>query len=95
MHAREGPPSNPPTVAAAMASSEALEILYDEARRDPLLTSAEVATLFRVSPKTVTRWARVGKLAAVRTMGGHRRYRLSDVQRSLAEATDVAATNER
>jgi excisionase family DNA binding protein len=79
-------------VDAAMASPEALEILYDEARRDPLLTSAEVAMLFRVSPKTVTRWARVGKLAAMRTMGGHRRYRLSDVQRSLAQTTDGAST---
>ena len=79
----------------AMPSPEALEFLYEEALRDPLLTSAEVATLFRVSPKTVARWARIGKLAAVWTMGGHRRYRLSDVQRSLAEATDVATTNER
>jgi predicted site-specific integrase-resolvase len=27
-----------------------------------LLTPAEVAELFRVHPKTVTRWARAGKL---------------------------------
>lgn len=39
-----------------------------------LLTPAEVAALLRVDPKTVTRWARGGKLAAVRTPGGHRRY---------------------
>ena len=45
-----------------------------------LLTPAEVASLFRVDPKTVTRWARAGKLTAIRTLGGHRRYRQSEVQ---------------
>ncbi|MER5424388.1 helix-turn-helix domain-containing protein [Streptosporangium roseum] len=35
-----------------------------------LLTSKEVAGLFRVDPKTIARWARVGALAAVRTPGG-------------------------
>ncbi len=39
-----------------------------------LLTPAEVAAIFRVDPKTVTRWAKEGKLQAVRTLGGHRRY---------------------
>ena len=38
-----------------------------------LLTPGEVAVLFRVDPKTVTRWAQAGKLSAVRTLGGHRR----------------------
>jgi len=45
-----------------------------------LLTPAEVAKLFRVDPKTVTRWAKAGKLTAIRTLGGHRRYRRSEVQ---------------
>lgn len=48
-----------------------------------LLTPAEVATLFRVDPKTVTRWAKAGKLTAIRTLGGHRRYRQSEVQALL------------
>ena len=39
-----------------------------------LLTPAEVAALFRVDPKTVTRWAKAGKLTSIRTLGGHRRY---------------------
>ena len=39
-----------------------------------LLTPAEVAELFRVDPKTVTRWAKAGRLDSVRTPGGHRRY---------------------
>jgi len=42
---------------------------------EPLLTPAEVATMFRVDPKTVTRWAKAGKLTSIRTLGGHRRYR--------------------
>lgn len=42
---------------------------------DPrLLTPAEVAALFRVDAKTVTRWAKAGKLTSIRTLGGHRRY---------------------
>ena len=46
---------------------------------EQLLTPSEVAALFRVDPKTVTRWAKAGKLASIRTLGGHRRYRASEV----------------
>jgi len=48
--------------------------------QEVLLTPAEVAKLFRVDPKTVTRWAKAGKLTAIRTLGGHRRYRQSEIQ---------------
>ena len=48
-----------------------------------LLTPAEVAALFRVDPKTVTRWAKAGKLTSIRTLGGHRRYRESEVKELL------------
>ena len=51
--------------------------------QEVLLTPAEVAKLFRVDPKTVTRWAKAGKLTAIRTLGGHRRYRKSEVQSLL------------
>ena len=51
---------------------------------EPLLTPAEVATMFRVDPKTVTRWARAGKLTSIRTLGGHRRYRETEVRALLA-----------
>ena len=50
---------------------------------DALLTPAEVASLFRVNPKTVTRWARAGKISAIRTLGGHRRFRASEIKRAL------------
>ena len=45
-----------------------------------LLTPREVADLFGVDPKTVTRWAKAGKLTSIRTLGGHRRYRKSEVE---------------
>lgn len=48
-----------------------------------LLTPAEVADLFRVSAKTVTRWAQAGKISTVRTLGGHRRFRRDEVEARL------------
>jgi len=63
--------------------------MSDEAQRpsepDVLLTPAEVAAMFRVNPKTVTRWARAGKISAIRTLGGHRRFRSSEIRRFLEE----------
>jgi len=51
------------------------------------MTPAEVAALFRVDPKTVTRWADAGKMTAVRTLGGHRRYRRDEVQNLLVSSS--------
>ena len=48
-----------------------------------LLTPAEVASMFRVDPKTVTRWAKAGKLTSIKTLGGHRRYKESEVKALL------------
>ena len=55
----------------------------DQNSGETLLTPAEVAALFRVDPKTVTRWAKAGKLSSIRTLGGHRRYRESEVRELL------------
>ena len=46
---------------------------------DSLLTPSEVACMFALDPKTVTSWAKAGKLTSVRTPGGHRRYRGAEV----------------
>ena len=54
-----------------------------QAGRDRLLTPGEVATLFRVDPKTVTRWASAGRIGSIRTPGGHRRFRESEVRALL------------
>ena len=56
---------------------------------DALLTPAEVAKKFRVDPKTVTRWAKAGKLSSIRTLGGHRRYRAAEVEKFLQENQHV------
>jgi excisionase family DNA binding protein len=58
---------------------------------EPLLTPAEVATMFRVDPKTVTRWAKAGRLTSIRTLGGHRRYRETEVRALLAGAPEKSA----
>jgi excisionase family DNA binding protein len=60
---------------------------------DELLTPSEVAALFRVNPKTVTRWARSGKISAIRTLGGHRRFRATEIRRLLEQTEDPTTTD--
>ena len=68
--------------------------------RDRLLKPGEVADLFRVDPKTVTRWAAEGKLNSIRTPGRHRRFPESAVRALLArsggslEPTDKSASTD-
>ena len=57
--------------------------------RDRLLTPGEVASLFRVDPKTVTRWAASGRIGSIRTPGGHRRFRESEVRALLRGDSDI------
>jgi excisionase family DNA binding protein len=53
---------------------------------DELFTPAEAARRLGVTPNTVTRWSRAGKIAAIQTMGGHRRFRRSELERVAYEA---------
>jgi excisionase family DNA binding protein len=62
--------------------------------QENLLTPAEVAALFRVDPKTVTRWAKAGKLTSIRTLGGHRRYKESEVKALLKSISPSTSTNQ-
>ncbi|MDG3009258.1 BldC family transcriptional regulator [Rhodococcus sp. D2-41] len=64
--------------------------LGDTAAQERLLTPREVAQLFRVDPKTVTRWAAAGRLGFLRTPGGHRRFREGEVRRLLASLSSGA-----
>ena len=66
-----------------MASLDSGGDIGMNAEQEVLLTPAEVASLFRVDPKTVTRWAKAGKLTSIRTLGGHRRYKDSEVKALL------------
>jgi excisionase family DNA binding protein len=62
--------------------------------QENLLTPAEVAALFRVDPKTVTRWAKAGKLTSIRTLGGHRRYKESEVKTLLKNISPNTSSNQ-
>ncbi len=66
-----------------------MEPTPDSAEPEKLLTPAEVAAMFRVNPKTVTRWARAGKISAIRTLGGHRRFRKSEIDARLKEVEET------
>jgi excisionase family DNA binding protein len=55
------------------------------------LRTADVADILHVSPKTVSRWAKEGKLPFLRTLGGHRRYPEAEI-RQLANQLREEAT---
>ena len=55
------------------------------------LRAAEVADILHVSPKTVSRWAKEGKLPFLKTLGGHRRYPEAEI-RQLANELQVRPT---
>jgi excisionase family DNA binding protein len=57
---------------------------------DRWLLSHQVAAIFEVSPKTVNRWGREGKLPHVRTLGGHRRYSERAVRELYASMMEPA-----
>jgi excisionase family DNA binding protein len=49
------------------------------------LRTAEVADILYVSPKTVSRWAKDGKLPFMKTLGGHRRYPEAKIRELASE----------
>ena len=55
------------------------------------LLTAEVADILHVSPQTVSRWAKEGKLPCMKTLGGHHRYPEAEI-RELANQLRVEAT---
>ena len=58
-------------------------------RKRGFLTRVEIARIFSVTPSTVSRWGREGRLPSVRTLGGQRRY-LREAVLSLAEGAGIA-----
>ena len=56
---------------------------------EKLLSVAEAAALLNVTPWTLRKWDREGKLVALRTNGQHRRYRLVDINRFLGIEVNV------
>ncbi len=72
------------TIAARRRSK--LEAIGSPPGDGELLSTAELARLLNVNPKTVGRWAAEGGLPSFRTLGGHRRYRWADAKRWLNRA---------
>lgn len=48
-----------------------------------LLNPSEAAAKFSVHPNTVVRWHKAGKISAFRTLGGHRRYDASEIEKLM------------
>ena len=61
------------------ASAETIILNIDE--RERFLLPAEAARMLGVATSTLRRWAEEGKLQSGSTIGGHRRYRESDIKR--------------
>jgi len=72
---------------APAPSESPRERMHIMERTDRLLTPAEVARMFGVDPKTVTRWATAGLIGSIRTPGGHRRFRETEVTTLLLDET--------
>jgi excisionase family DNA binding protein len=62
---------------------------------DELLSPRKVAALFGVDARTVSRWARDGKMPSLLTPGGHRRFRRSDVDKALGNCPGVSPSGQR
>ena len=85
-------PAPPPASAARKGCAVAAQPPGKAAPTYPsYLHTAEVADLLHVSPKTVSRWAKEGKLPFLKTLGGHRRYPEAEI-RDLAEGLREEAT---
>ena len=60
-----------------------------ESKQKELITGKQVAEMFGVHPDTIRDWANDGKLNSVKTLGGHRRYKLSEIQKIVEERNAV------
>ncbi len=65
-------------------ASDEGDSMSDQHREVELLTPAEVAATFRMDPNTVNRWANAGMLSSIRTPGGPRRYKASEIEELLS-----------
>lgn len=65
----------------------------DRTGEDELLTPSDVAALFHVDPKTVTRWAQAGKIGCITAVGGHPRFRHTEIHALLNALPDPVAAS--
>jgi excisionase family DNA binding protein len=85
------PPGSPPMTRGTAALETAERTPEKWLRAHEVSALFVKAGLFRVPRSTLTDWADAGKIAAVRTAGGHRRYRESDARALLAELAGLGA----
>lgn len=64
-----------------------------EHQQRKLMTPGQVAEAFQCDPKTVTRWAKEGKLTSFRTLGGHRRYDTAEVEKLIEDSREERRTH--
>lgn len=55
-----------------------------------LISISKAAELLGIDPRTLIRWGHYGKIQEVKTAGGHRRYRLSEVKALQGLSSDSA-----
>jgi excisionase family DNA binding protein len=71
----------------------ARNLLEDQTRRDwlesKMMRPGEVALVLQVSRRTVSDWARAGRIPFILTPGGHRRFRARDVRRLVETMTEA------
>src|SRR5215218_2019363 len=85
-------PAPPPASAARKGCAVAAHPSPKAATTAPSsLRAAEAADILYVSPKTVSRWTKEGKLPFLKTLGGHRRYPAAEI-RQLADELQVRPT---
>jgi excisionase family DNA binding protein len=72
----------PKTASVRAELATGMPVIDDSVLDDFLYSPGEVASMFGVNTKTVGRWARSGKIDAIRTPGGHRRFRASEIKRA-------------
>lgn len=63
--------------------------MQDGSTNEIYIRTAEAARILRVSPKTVSRWAKEGKIPHVMTLGGHRRFPSTAIE-ELARTLEIA-----
>jgi len=52
---------------------------------EKFLRTSDVAKMLHVSPKTVSRWAKEGRIPHLSTLGGHRRFPATEIERLMDE----------
>lgn len=57
---------------------------YTDPPQDELLSVGETARSFGVSVPTIRRWESEGKIIGTRTLGGQRRFAVSEIERVKA-----------